>query len=123
MTHGNTFSIPNLAACQQFKVNGKEIGKNHCFPVSAETDLVPFHRIILQVWYVNVMGFEPAIITWFVSVANIGIKFSVHLKVTCVLYFELSGATGWVPASKQLGHGHRAISGTDFLKFGYKSEV
>lgn len=69
------------------------------------------------------MGFESAIVTWFVSQANIGIKFSMHLKVTGVLYFELSGATGWVPASEQLGHGHTVISGTGFLKFGYKSEV
>jgi len=47
------------------------------------------------------MGFEPVIITWFVAPAIAGIKFRVHVKVTSVLYFELSRDTpmAWVPAS------------------------
>lgn len=75
MTHGNTFSVLNLAPCQQFKVNRKKNGKTHCFPVSAGADLVSLHRILLQAGSINVMGFEAVILTWFVSLAVAGIKF------------------------------------------------
>lgn len=60
------------------------------------------------------MGFEPVIITWFVSLAIAAIKLSMHLKVTGVLYFELWRHAYGFSASQHLKHGHAEISGTFF---------